>query len=143
MPFQLALPNAPCRWEESLERHSRPRGGEVSRGRGREGRGLDGGGDAERQGQRLGTGRARHDDLLFAAHGAQKALELELERLRFRRLESDMLHDLLESGCAEALPTRLQPEEVATALGQVERAVAGRLKDAELAGAFARYAAGR
>src|ERR1041385_280774 len=137
MPFQLALPNAPCTWEESLERHSRPRGGEVSRRRGSEGRGLDGGGDAEREGQGLSSGGARHDDLLLAAHGAEEALELELEGLRFRRLEPDVLHDLLERGGAEALPPRLQAEEVPAALGQVERAVTGRLEDPELAGAFA------
>src|SRR3989454_4526770 len=107
-------------------RGSRPRGGEVSRRRGGEGRGLDGGGDAEREGQGLGPGGARHDDLLFPAHGPPEALQLELEGLRFRRLEPDVLHDLLERGRAEALPGRLQPEEVPAALGQVERAVTGR-----------------
>src|SRR5216110_2221846 len=132
MPFQL-FPVSPRRvWRLQLERHSRPRGGEVSRRRGVEGRGLDGGGVAEREGQGLGPGGARHDDLLFAAHGAQEALELELEGLRFRRLEPDVLHDLLERGRAEALPARLQPEEVPAALGQVERAVTGRLEDPEL-----------
>src|SRR5213596_2167830 len=114
-----------------------PRGGEVSRRRGGEGRGLDGRGDAEGEGQGLGPGGTRYDDLLFTAHGAQEALELELEGLRFRRLEPDVLHDLLERGGAETLPARLQPEEVPAALGQVERAVTGRLEDPELEGAFA------
>src|SRR6058998_3765331 len=81
-------------------------------GGGSEWRGLDGGGDAKREGQGLGPGGARYDDVLLAAHGAHEALELELERLRLRRLEPHVVHDLLERGRTEALPARLQPEEV-------------------------------
>src|SRR5438093_419448 len=85
--------------------------------------------------QIVASGPEREADA--AEHGPQEALELELEGLRFRRLEPDVLHDLLERGRAETLPTRLQPEKVPAALGQVERAVTGRLEDPELAGAFA------
>jgi len=90
----------------------------------------------------LGPGGARHDDVLLAAHGAQEALELELERLRFRGLEPYVVNDLLERGrtkaCSPASAGRSPPS-----LSQVERAVAGRLEDPKLAGALARHAARR
>src|SRR6266566_3445364 len=71
------------------------------------------------RGPGLGPGGARHDDVLLAAHGAQEALELELERLRFRGLEPYVVNDLLERSRTEVLPARLQPEEVPATLSQV------------------------
>ncbi|PYP46528.1 MAG: hypothetical protein DMD42_04105 [Gemmatimonadetes bacterium] len=124
-----------------MERHSRPRGGKG--GGLSEGRGLDGGGDAEREGQGLGAGGARDHDFLLPAHGAHEALELQLERLRLGCVEPYVLHDLLEGGGAEALPARLQAEEVPAPLRQVEGAIPRRLEDAELARALARHTARR
>src|SRR6266516_1407330 len=71
-----------------------------------------------------------------APPGAEKALELELERLGLCRLEPDVLDDLLESRGGEALPPGLQAIELARPLRQVEGEIPGRLKDPQLAGAL-------
>src|SRR5439155_24710776 len=86
---------------------------------------------------------AGHDDVAVAAHRAEEALELELQRLRLGGVEPDVLDDLLNAGGTEPLPPRLEPVEVAVALRQIEREVAGRLEDAQLARALARHAARR
>ena len=103
----------------------------------REGGRLHSRGDAERQRQGPRSGGARHHDLLLAPYGAHETLELEPERLRLGSLEPHVLHDLLELCGAQTLPAGLQAEEVAAALRQVERAIAGRLEDAQFARALA------
>src|SRR6058998_3352959 len=103
-------------------RGSRPRVGE--------GRGLDGVRDAAGERQGLRPGGARHHDGFLAAHRAQEALELQLERLRFGGVEPHVLDDLLERGSADPLPPRPQPEEVPAPLRQVEGEIPRRLEDA-------------
>src|SRR2546427_435038 len=115
-------------------RGSRPRVGE--------GRGLDGVRDAAGERQGLRPGGARHHDGFLAAHRAQEALELQLERLRFGGVEPHVLDDLLELGGADPLPPRPQPEEVPAPLRQVEGEIPRRLEDAELARALPGDAAG-
>src|SRR5436190_175175 len=87
--------------------------------------------------------RSSTDAPAASKSGPPNASTLAPGRRRFRCLEPYVLHDLLERGGAEALPARLQAEEVPAPLGQVEGAIPGRLEDAELARALARHAACR
>ncbi len=86
-------------------------------------------------------GGAGDHDIAVTAHRAQEALELELERLRFRRLQPHMLDDLFDRVGAEVLPAWFQLVEVAAPLREIEREVPGRLEDAQLARPLARHPA--
>src|SRR5262249_1949235 len=115
--------------------------GRVERVRSRrqrgERRGLHGFRHAPAQGPGLAPAAPRPPHLPLAPHRLQEAFELELERLGFGRRERQVIGDVLDALRAECLPPRLEPVEVAAALGQVEREVTAALEDAQLAGALA------
>ena len=71
-----------------------------------------------------------------------EALELERQRICFRRRQLDPFHHVGQLSAGARLPAGSHPHELTTAGGKIEREVAVGLKEAEPADPFARHPRG-
>ena len=84
----------------------------------------------------------RDHDLALAPHRVHEALQLQRQRVGFRRLQHDPLHHVGQLPPGARLPAVSQPHELAAAGGQIEREVAVGLEQTEPADPLARHPRG-
>src|SRR5580704_13923970 len=147
---RMRLPPRPTRWRSGRSRASvaatgaafrspdvSPAEKRTSRTGQRRERALDLTHDPERDRQRIPPVLAAHRHGLLAPHRADKALELELERLGLGRGQRDPFDELLDrlwrGGEARQVDVFSQAIEHAGAGAEVEREIPARLKNPELA----------